>query len=224
MTEQLVLDLLVSLGVVRIDRDIATKTFFLHCVRHGHSEVITVGDYKRDTLDTLHDLEEERMEVLGNRFTAPIEGEIGMGQENTTLMKVQYWKKDDQLSQEEQQEKQRRIAQLNKDIQNQHRIVDAMNYVQVHFNTLVHKLMPRTVELNGEEPLIEGRKVLWNKGLKPAALYCLRKYADAARDGKSELDVCREFIAHFFFTGDTQYTAEQLLNAAAQIRALDRAD
>ena len=112
--------------------------------------------------------------------------------------------------------------QINKELQHRRRVIDAMNYIQVHFHEIAHKLVPggggTTVRTSRD-----GREI-WNKGLKPAALFCLKQFPEAIRQGRTELDVCRDFLARHEFSGENQYTAEQLLNAAVQIRLLDRAD
>jgi hypothetical protein len=220
MTEQLVLDLLVSLGIVRIGRDEVAHKYLVHLVRDGTTVVYTVTDFKKEHQDAIAELEEEKHEVQQNRFTPPLSGEIGLGRGTVTTMRVQYWKKDEQLTPEEQAEKERLLGRINKEMLLHQRVIDAMNYVQVHYREIAHKLVPRTPASSG----ITGVKAVWNKGLKPAALHCLKQFPEALRQGKTELDVCREFLAQFAFSGETQYTAEQLLNAAVQIRLLDRAD
>jgi hypothetical protein len=220
MTEQLVLDLLVSLGVVRIGRDETSRKYLVHFIREGNAEVCTVTDYKHEHQEAIAELEEEKQEVQQNHFTPPLSGEIGMGA--TAPMRVQYWKKDEQLTPEEQQEKERRLAQIGKELQFRHRVIDAMNYIQVHYHEIAHKLVPAAGAAGARSAT--GVKEVWNKGLKPAALFCLKQFPEAVRQGRTELDVCREFLARYEFAGESQHTAEQLLNAAVQIRLLDRVD
>lgn len=220
MTEQLVLDLLVSLGVVRIGRDEVSRKYLIHVVRDGATVVIPVTDYKSECQEQIAELEEQKQEVLQNRFTQPLSGEIGMG--SASSMRVQYWKKDEQLSPLEQEEKDRRLAKIARELQAHRRIIDAMNYIQVHYREVAHKLVPPPGAVTARAA--SGGRELWNKGLKPAALLCLKQFPEAVRQGKTELEVCREFLERYEFSGETQYTAEQLLNAAVQIRLLDRAD
>jgi len=220
MTEQLVLDLLVSLGVVRISRDESSRKYQVHIVREGTTEIRSVTDVKKEHQEAIAELEEQQQEVRQNRFTAPLPGEIGMGSD--APMKVQFWKKDDQLTPEEQQEKERRLAQLTRELLLHRRVIDAMNYVQVHFLEMAHKLVPAAGAAAAGGAM--GARVVWNKGLKPAALFCLKQFPEAVRQGRTELDVCRDFLSRYSFGGEAQYTAEQLLNAAIQIRLLDRAD
>ena len=64
MTEQLVLDLLVTLGIHRVTRDEGTRRYVLHFVRDGRAETTTVTDHKREHQEAISDLEEEKQTVL----------------------------------------------------------------------------------------------------------------------------------------------------------------
>jgi hypothetical protein len=222
MTEQLVLDLLVRLHVVRVSRDAETQKFLLHIVDGGHAETVPVVDYKREHVDAIAELEDQKADVLQNRFADPQQGQIGLGG-GSSILAVQFTKRDDQLSEAEQQEKKRRLVDLNREIARHREIVNAMNFIQVNFNDVAARLSPGHAFMGAAAELPAG-KTLWTKGFKLAAVQCLREFEEATQVGRSELDVCRAFLDQYVFPDAASYTAEQLLNAALQIRRLDRAD
>jgi hypothetical protein len=160
--------------------------------------------------------------VLQNRFADPQEGQIGLGS-GSSILAVQFTKRDNQLSEAEQEEKKRRLADLNREIARHREIANAMNYIQVNFKDVAAKLSPGHA-FTGATPGDSTGKIPWTKGFKLAAVFCLREFQEAVQVGRSELDVCRAFLDRYSFPEETSYTAEQLLNAASQIRRLDRAD
>jgi hypothetical protein len=68
-----------------------------------------------------------------------------------------------------------------------------------------------------------GARLRWTKGIKSAALYCLKESKKESNAGKPPLDLCREFLKQYIIDGDENYDPEQLLRNMQQILQLERA-
>ena len=97
-----------------------------------------------------------------------------------------------------------------------------MNYLQIHFKELLPRLAQREVPLEVSVRRADGTKLRWTKGIKSAALFCLKESLKPINGGKSHLDVCREFLAHYAIDGEEDYSPDQLHRNMQQIVLLDR--
>ena len=101
-------------------------------------------------------------------------------------------------------------------------VVGAMNYLQIHFKELQPRFATREVPPEPGIVRADGVKVQWTKGIKSAALFCLKEGNKPANAGKSALDLCRDFLVTYAIAGEEEYTPEQLCRNMQQILLLDR--
>jgi hypothetical protein len=186
----------------------------------GGPETIMVTEFKARSVMAMAELEDNKKEIEENAFASTMAGELPTGKERT--LQVQYLKRDDQLTPEEENEKRRLLREVNKDLAHHRSIIGAMNYLQVHFKEMAPKLARRELPLEIAFPAANGAKLRWTKGIKSAALYCLRESHKEANAGKSHLELCREFLMHYVIEGEEEYTPEQLFGNVQQIVQLDR--
>ena len=71
---------------------------------------------------------------------------------------------------------------------------------------------------------VDGTKLRWTKGIKSAALYCLKESQKPNNAGKPPLELCREFLTGYAIDGEEDYTPEQLYRNMQQIVQLDRGE
>jgi hypothetical protein len=186
----------------------------------GARETLTASEYKNRAREMLLELEDRKREVEENRFAVPLAGELPTG-ENRTL-RVQYVKKNEQLTREEEDEKIRLLRALDAAMARQRLVMGAMNYLQIHFRELQPRFASREVPLEPGIVRADGVKVRWTKGIKSAALFCLKEGNKPVNAGKSALDLCRDFLVTYTIVGEEDYTPEQLTRNMQQILLLDR--
>jgi hypothetical protein len=219
MTEAQFLQLLDEFHVTHVFKPDGGK-IMLTVSDEGATETLTVSEYKNRAQEMLVELEDRKREVEENRFAVPLAGELPTG-ENRTL-RVEYVKKNEQLTREEESEKIRMLRSLDAAIVRQRMVVGAMNYLQIHFKELRPRFVTREVPPEPGVVRADGVKVPWTKGIKSAALFCLKEGNNPANAGKSALDLCRDFLVTYTIAGEEDYTPEQLCRNMQQILLLDR--
>ena len=219
MTESQFLQLIDEFHVVQVFKPEGGK-IMLTISGEGGTETLTASEHKTRAQGILGELEDRKREVEENRFAVPLAGELPTG-ENRTLQ-VQYVKKNDQLTREEEIEKIRLMRSLDATMARQRMVVGAMNYLQIHFKELQPRLARREVPPEPGVVRADGMKVRWTKGIKSAALFCLKEGNKPANAGKSSLDLCRDFLVTYRIVGEEDYTPEQLCRNIQQILLLDR--
>lgn len=219
MTESQFFQLIDEFHVVHVFKPEGGK-IMLTISGEGGTETLTASEHKNRAQEMLGELEDRKREVEENRFTVPLAGELPTG-ENRTL-RVQYVKKNDQLTREEEIEKTRLLRSLDAAMARQRMVVGAMNYLQIHFKELQPRFAKREVPLEPGMVRADGVKVQWTKGIKSAALFCLKESTKPAHAGKSSLDFCRDFLVTYSIVGEEDYTPEQLCRNMQQILLLDR--
>jgi len=219
MTETQFLQLIDEFHVTHVFKPDGGK-IMLTIAGEGGTETLTVSEYKRRAQELLGELEDRKREVEENRFAVPLAGDLPTG-ENRTL-RVQYVKKNGQLTREEEVEKTRLLRSLDAAMARQRMVVGAMNYLQIHFKELQPGFAKREVPLEPGVVRADGVKVRWTKGIKSAALFCLKEGNKPANAGKPALDLCRDFLVTYTIAGEEDYTPEQLCRNMQQILLLDR--
>jgi hypothetical protein len=219
MTESQFLQLIDEFHVAHVFRPDGGK-IMLMISGVGGTETLTVSEYKNRAQEMLGELEDRKRDVEENRFAVPLSGELPTG-ENRTL-RVQYVKKNEQLTREEEVEKTRLLRTLDAAMAQQRMAVGAMNYLQIHFKELQPRFAKREVLLEPGVVRADGAKVRWTRGIKSAALFCLKEGNKPANAGKSALDLCRDFLLTYTIAGEEDYTPEQLCRNMQQILLLDR--
>jgi hypothetical protein len=220
MTEPQCLQLLDDLRIVHVLKPEGGK-MMLDISTPGGAETIQVTEFKARSVMAMAELEDKKNEIEENAFASTMEGQLPTGKEKT--LQVQYLKRDDQLTPEEEEEKRRLLREVNKEIAFHRSVVGAMNYLQVHFKEMKPKLDRRELPLDIASSASDGTKLRWTKGIKSAALFCLKEAQKQANAGKNPLDLCREFLAHYVIDGEEGYSPEQLFRNMQQIVQLDRA-
>ncbi len=219
MTESQFLQLIDEFHVAHVFQPDGGK-IMLTVSDEGATETLTVSEYKNRAREMLVELEDRKREVEENRFAVPLAGELPTG-ENRTL-RVQYVKKNEQLTPEEEVEKTRLLRSLDAAMARQRMVVGAMNYLQIHFRELQPRFARREVPPEPGIVRADGVKVRWTKGIKSAALFCLKEGNKPANTGKSALDLCRDFLVTYTIVGEEDYTPERLCRNMQQILLLDR--
>lgn len=220
MTEKQLFQLLKSLDISKVYRDEQVGKLVLEVTTDGVPETLTVSDYKSRHVAALREIDEKKGEIRENKFAAPLEGDFGLGPRNA--VKMQFLKRDEQLTAEEKEEKKRLLQELDNESQRHRLIISGMNHLQVHYK----EMLPALQAFSGMvpvQPLVKPEgKTLWTKGIKSAALYCLREWRGARLEGTSQLEVAKEFLSHYDIAGENDYTPEQLSNNISQVRLLDQ--
>jgi hypothetical protein len=186
----------------------------------GGAESVSVTEFKGRSVQAIADLDDRKKEIEENAFASTMEGELPTGPNRS--LQVKYLKRDDQLTPEEEEEKRRLLRDVNKELGHHRSIIGLMNYLQVHYKELAAKLARRELPLEIALPRIAGTKARWTKGIKTAALFCLKESRKEANTGKTQLDLCKEFLAHYTIEGEDDYSPEQLFRNMQQIVQLDR--
>lgn len=221
MTEQQFLTLLEELHVLRVSRP-GGKTILLEMAGEQGAESISATDLKKRSLDIVAELEERNREIEENRFTLPVNSEISAGE--GVHVRVDVVKRNDQLTPEEEHEKQRLLRENLSAIAHHRLIVGGMNYLQVHYRELEPELARREMPVERMRTVrqLEGR-VRWSKGIKSAAIHCIRETTKSENSGRPVIEICREFLAAYVIDGEEEYTPEQMVRNIQQILLLDRA-
>jgi hypothetical protein len=220
MTEQQCLQMLDEMQVAHVFKPEGGKITLTVSGTAG-SETLTVSEFKARSSTTLAELEERKLEIGENTFASVMDGQLPTGEDRS--LHVKYLKRDDQLTPQEETEKRRLLREVNKEIAHQRAIVGAMNFLQIHFKELQPKLVHREVPLEMSVQRPDGVKMRWMKGIKSAALFCLKEKEKPINAGKAPLELCREFLAQYSIDGEEDYTPEQLFGNMQQIVQLDRA-
>jgi hypothetical protein len=219
MTEPQFLKLMDEFNVGHVFKPEGGK-IMLTVLGEGGSETLMASEYKNRAQEVIGEIEDRRREVEENRFAVSLSGELPTG-ENRTL-KVQYVKRNDQLNPKEEIEKARLLRSLDVAMARQRMVVGAMNYLQIHFKELQPRFAKREVPLELGVVRADGVKVRWARGIKSAALFCIKEGAKPANTGKSPLDLCRNFLVTYEIVDEEDYTPEQLYGNMQQILLLDR--
>lgn len=202
MTERQCMEMLDELHVARVSKAAGAK-MMLTVVGPDGGETLSVTEIKGRSSITLATLEERKRGVEEN---------------------VEHLKRDSQQTPEEEHEKRRLLLEIGTEMSHQRTIVGAMNYLQIHFKDMEPKLSLREAQLLGARAVREGRaKLRWTKGIKSAALYCLKESQKESNAGKPPLSLCREFLKQYVIDGEEDYGPEQLLRNMQQILQLERA-
>ncbi len=222
MTDDQLFDLLDELGIVRVSKPEGSR-IMLVCARGEDQETLSASDLKTRSLSSIRGLEEKRQEVSENRFAEPLNGELSLGE---THAAVHFLKKDDQLTESEMLEKRRLLEEIDAEIGYHRVIVAGMNHLQVNFKELALRLIARegSGKEQAEAPRLLPGKLRWTKGVKSAALHCLKESRRPENAEKSELDICREFLTTYILEEDEEYTPHHLFLNIQQIKLLDQAD
>ena len=219
MTEQQFIAVLDELNVLHVTRPEGGRVTLV-CRRDGQVMTYTVTDIKEEANAALADMEDRKKEIEENQFAMPLEGEIATRGDH--MMRVHYAKRNDQLTPDEVTEKQRLLRQTHAEMAHQRLIIGGMNYLQVHYRELQPRLMQRAIPLEGLEKKDAGGRRVWTRGIKSAALYCIKEGEKPANVGRPGLDVCREFFAQYSLEDEDGYTPEMLYRNVQQILRLDR--
>ena len=219
MTESQFLQLIDEFRVVQVFKPEGGK-IMVTSLGEGGTETLTVSEYKNRAQEMLGELDDRKREVEENRFAVPLVGELPTGKNR--MLQVKYVKKNDQLTREEEAEKIRLMRSLDATMARQRMVVGAMNYLQIHFKELQPRFAKREVPPEPGVVRADGVKVRWTKGIKSAALFCLKEGNKPANAGKSSLDLCRDFLVTYSIVGEEDYTPEQLCRNIQQILLLDR--
>jgi hypothetical protein len=219
MTELQCLQMLDELRIAQVTKPEGGKMMLTLSV-DGGAESVSVIEFKGRSVQAITDLEERKKEIEDNAFASMMEGELPTGQNRS--LQVKYLKRNDQLTPEEEDEKRRLLREVNLELSHHRNVVGLMNFLQVHYKELVPKLERRELPLEMALPRIDGTKARWTKGIKTAALFCLKESHKEVNAGKSPLDLCREFLAHYSIEGEDDYSPEQLFRNMQQIVQLDR--
>lgn len=213
MGDDQVLRLLSSLGVTGLTRDSRSGSLTMVVNSPEGTQELPVLDLKKRHVSALRELEEQRREVLENRFAAPLTAEVtALGGEK---IPVNYWKSDRQLTHEEMESKKELLRALEQQVWHHQTVIAGMNYLQVH----AREMMARLAVSSGKLVRRQGNRIVWTRGIKSAALYCLQQME---RVGLSEQEACSRFLTEYVIKGEEGYTPERLLNNVRQIRQLDR--
>ncbi len=221
MTEQQFLTLVDDLRILRVTRP---EDGVMTLIRTGENglETLTVSEVKAKATAVVAELEDRRKEIEENLFASPLEADIATL--NQTMLHVQYAKRDDQLSREEDAEKQRLLRDVVGKITRQRLIIGGMNYLQIHYRELQPRLTRRDVPLDGVMGDNNGARLVWTRGIKSAAIYCIREGAKPMNAGRPGVEICREFLGKYVLPGEEDYTPEQLYRNVQQILLLERAE
>jgi hypothetical protein len=221
MTEQQLIAVLDELQVLHVTRPEGGRVTLV-CRRDGQVVTYTVTDIKEEANAALVDLDDRKKEIEENQFALPLEGEIATGGDH--MMRVRYAKRNDQLTPEEVTEKQRLLREIMADMAHQRLIIGGMNYLQVHYRELQPRLIQRAIPLEGlEKKDATGRRV-WTRGIKSAALFCIKEGEKPANAGRPGLEICREFFMQYTLEDEDGYTPEMLYRNVQQIIRLDRSE
>jgi hypothetical protein len=220
MTDQQCIQVLDSLRIVHVVRPEGGGKMMLTIAGTGSSETVPVTEFKSRSIVALSELEDRKKEIEENAFASTMEGNLPTGGDKS--IQVKYLKRDEQLTPDEENEKRRLLGEVGMEIAHHRSIIGAMNYLQIHFKELQPRLERREVPLDMTAQRPDGVKLRWTKGIKSAALFCLKESMKESNAGKSPLDLCREFLAHYSIDGEEHYTPEQLFRNVQQIVQLDR--
>jgi len=220
MTEQQCMQMLDELRIAHVFKPEGGKMMLTASGPAG-GETLSVSDFKARSTTMLTELEDRRRDVEENAFASMIDGRLPTGGERS--LQVKYLKRDDQLTPEEENEKRRLLREIGREMSHHRTVIGAMNYLQIHFKELEPRLARREVPLVDTVRRVDGVKLRWTKGIKTAALFCLKESQKEVNAAKTPLDLCREFLAHYTIDGEADYTAEQLVRNMQQIVQLDRA-
>jgi hypothetical protein len=221
MTEQQFITILDELNVIHVTRPEGGRVTLV-CRREDQVVTCTVTEIKEESNAALADLEDRKKEIEENQFAMPLEGEIATRGEH--MLRVRYAKRNDQLTDEEVVEKQRLLRQVTAEMAHQRLIIGGMNYLQVHYRELQPRLMQRAIPLEGLERKDAGGKRIWTRGIKSAALYCIKEGEKPANTGRPGIDICREFFVQYTLEDEDGYTPEMLYRNVQQILRLDRSE
>lgn len=222
MTEKQIFQLLAALGVSKVYKDKERGKIVLEIKTDGTPETLTVSEFKGRHVSAIRELEERKNEVRENRFAAPLEGDLSIGSRKGARM--QFLKRDEQLTAEEREEKKRLFREFDEETSRHRVVISVMNHLQVHFEEMIPALETFSGMTAVQSVERVEQKAVWTKGIKSAALFCLRECRGATNEGRTQLDVAREFLSRYAIAGENDYTAEQLSNNIAQVRLLDQFD
>jgi hypothetical protein len=222
MTDYQVMTLLSDLGVKNVSRE-KDRPLMLTVVTKTGVEQITVSEFKSRFVKSLKELEERRAEVGDNKFAAPLRGQIPLGGDSS--MQVQYLKKDEQLTSEERARKKQLLEEIERDVRNHRTIIAGLNYLQLYYKQIVPKFRKHLADPGLRAIVGAGEpRILWTKGIKMAALFCIKEFKKEPPGTRKPLDVCRDFLAKYTIQEEQSYTPEQLCNNVHQIMQLDDTD
>ncbi len=220
MTEHQFFSLLEELHVIRVSRP-GGKMIMLDVSGEQGVESVGVTELKKRSLTALAELEERKAEIEENRFAMPVNSEINAG--GSVSMRVDFVKRNDQLTPEEEKEKQGLLGDILAAIAHHRLVVGGMNYLQVHYRELEPELVRREFPLDQlSRGQTMGERLRWSKGIKSAALFCIRESEKESNTGKPMIDICREFLTLYAIEGDEAYSPDQLFGNIQQILLLDR--
>jgi len=221
MTERQCMEMLDEMHVAHVSKAAGGK-MMLTVIGPDGGETLSVTEIKGRSSITLATLEERKKGVEENTFAGMMEGQLPTGADRS--LSVKYLKRDDQLTAQEEKEKRQLLLEIGSEMSHHRTIVGAMNYLQIHFKDLEPKLARREMQLPGAQAgLTGGTKLRWTKGIKSAALYCLKESKKESNAGKDPLTICREFLKQYVIDGEENYEPEQLLRNTQQILQLERA-
>lgn len=221
MTEQQCMQVLDELQVKHVVKPEGGR-IMLSIAGPGGGETLTVTELKGRLTHAIAELEDRKNEIEQNAFASMLVGQLPTGGDRS--VEVKYLKRNDQLTPEEEEEKRRLLLEVSAEMSHHRTIIGAMNYLQVHLRELQPKLLRRELPLEMILRGTDGAKLRWTKGIKSAALYCLKESQKAPNAGKRPLELCREFLSRYTIDGDEDYTPEQLYGNMQQIVQLDRGE
>ncbi|MGA9119413.1 MAG: hypothetical protein WB699_08600, partial [Bacteroidota bacterium] len=140
------------------------------------------------------------------------------GGEPTTLEAL---KRNEQLSKEEREDKTSRLTDLDSRARKRRGILLALTHLQVHSANLLPKMSPSSPATPKDPPRGPAGKKLWTKGVKAAALHCLREAQRTKVDDQALLLLCKEFLEKYSIDNEPDYSAETLFQNVRQVRLLD---
>jgi hypothetical protein len=220
MTEQQCLQVLDDLQVVHVFKPEGGKIMLTIAVAGG-GETLAATELKSRMVGFLAELEDRKREIEENAFASVMDGNLPTGADRS--VSVKYLKRDDQLTPEEEEQKRKLLREIGKEISRHRTVIGAMNFLQIHFKELLPRLLQRELPLEMAGLRSDGTKARWTKGIKSAALFCLKESEKKGNLDKSQLEICKDFLAHFTIDEEEGYSPEQLYRNMQQIVLLDRA-
>jgi hypothetical protein len=219
MTDFQALELLRGAGIVGAHPLEDTARLVLSIRRGGTIQEVSLRDLRSEVQNELKRLDEEKQDVLRNLYAGRVLTTFSLGGGQPTTMEA--LKRNDQLTPEEQTDKVTRLSGIDAQAKDHRSLLLALTHFQVHSADLLPRLAPGPGKLQESEPERRAGKELWTKGVKSAALFCLREAQRTRADDSALMVLCRGFLERYEIDGDPDYTAETLFQNARQVRQLD---
>ena len=218
-TNKQILDLLASLGVKDVIQDAKLSRLVVVVDRGSGEERIFVKEFKQQFVHEIENQETLRQEIQRNEFASRIPGKISLSPGST--MSVEVLKRDEQLSPEEREVKAAMIEKVENTIKQQKETLLCLTQMQIRYKEIISLLHTRPEAEMHAPILTPGGKRLWTRGVTSAARYCAAEMKRPVNAGKTQMEICTDFLASFVIQDEEQYLPDQLSNNVSQIRRLN---